>query len=469
MLTLLRYRRPSFVSLYSLFGVSLVVLVVFSFIFFSRHKSQVEYSRRADLSHHIIYQLQKLQGSLKDFESSGRGFILTLDSTYMANREKYIKEGEDAMDTLMQLFENDETTMNQLRLLKITVTNRINTQNSNIQKAATGDTSGMTESLKRGENLMADFRRDAVAIEKIAIQKRVEANKRKELFENILPNSFSIIMIFSGVITLLSFFLIIREMRIRLKYQEELERRLNELNRSYAELEQFTFVASHDLQEPLRKIRTFSDRLLSWYKSSFDERGVMILERLDLAAQRLQELIQDVTNFATLINKEENIGKVDLNKILERVETEFAPIIRQRNVEIRTDKLPTIKGYPEQMFLLFKAIIDNSIKFSSLTEQPVIRIFYSEVNGEEVKFGRKERQQYHKIVIEDNGIGFDNEFAEKIFMIFQRLHTQQSDYHGKGIGLAIAQRVMVNHDGFITAKGDPGKGAVFTLFFPVTD
>ena len=466
---MLRYRRPSFVSLYSLFGVSLVVLVVFSFIFFSRHKSQLEYSREADRSHDIIYQLQKLQGSLKDFESSGRGFMLTLDSSYIANREEYIKDGNDAMDSLMRLFENDEMTMNQLRLLKNTVTNRINTQNSNIQRVVTGDTSGLTDALNRGDKLMTAFRSDALRIEKEALRDSAVAKTRKNLFESILPNSFSIIMIFSGVITLLSFFLIIREMRIRQKYQEELERRLNELNRSYAELEQFTFVASHDLQEPLRKIRTFSDRLLSWYKTSFDARGVMILERLDLAAQRLQELIQDVTNFATLINKEENIGKVDLNKVLEKVEAEFAPIIRQRNVEIRTDKLPTIKGYPEQIFLLFKAIIDNSIKFSSLTEQPVIRLFYTEVNGEEVKLGRKERQQYHKVIIEDNGIGFDNEFAEKIFMIFQRLHTQQSDYHGKGIGLAIAQRVMVNHDGFITAKGDPGKGAVFTLFFPVTD
>ena len=395
--------------------------------------------------------------------------MLTLDSSYIANREEYIKDGNDAMDSLMRLFENDEMTMNQLRLLKNTVTNRINTQNSNIQRVVTGDTSGLTDALNRGDKLMTAFRSDALRIEKEALRNSAVAKTRKNLFESILPNSFSIIMIFSGVITLLSFFLIIREMRIRQKYQEELERRLNELNRSYAELEQFTFVASHDLQEPLRKIRTFSDRLLSWYKTSFDARGVMILERLDLAAQRLQELIQDVTNFATLINKEENIGKVDLNKVLEKVEAEFAPIIRQRNVEIRTDKLPTIKGYPEQIFLLFKAIIDNSIKFSSLTEQPVIRLFYTEVNGEEVKLGRKERQQYHKVIIEDNGIGFDNEFAEKIFMIFQRLHTQQSDYHGKGIGLAIAQRVMVNHGGFITAKGDPGKGAVFTLFFPVTD
>ena len=152
--------------------------------------------------------------------------MLTLDSSYIANREEYIKDGNDAMDSLMRLFENDEMTMNQLRLLKNTVTNRINTQNSNIQRVVTGDTSGLTDALNRGDKLMTAFRSDALRIEKEALRDSAVAKTRKNLFESILPNSFSIIMIFSGVITLLSFFLIIREMRIRQKYQEELERKL---------------------------------------------------------------------------------------------------------------------------------------------------------------------------------------------------------------------------------------------------
>jgi light-regulated signal transduction histidine kinase (bacteriophytochrome) len=250
-----------------------------------------------------------------------------------------------------------------------------------------------------------------------------------------------------------------------------LENKLHELNRSYAELEQFTFVASHDLQEPLRKIRTFSDRLVLQYNQQLDEKGLMIVERINFAAQRLQELIQDITNFTALVNKEEKSLRIDLNWIVAKTLKEYAPVIEQQRVSVFTVPLPIITGYPEQLLLLFRSVIDNAIKFSTTTEVPVLRISYAgiERHDKNGQSGVPGQRTYHKILIEDNGIGFDNEFAEKIFVIFQRLHTQQSNYRGKGMGLAIAQRVMVNHGGFVTAVGHPGKGAVFSLYFPATE
>ena len=298
--------------------------------------------------------------------------------------------------------------------------------------------------------------------------------KWKKIYENITPNYFSIVLIFSGIITLISFIYLIREMRIRVAYQKELEKKLHELNRSYAELEQFTFVASHDLQEPLRKIRTFSDRLLLQYKQQLDEKGLAIIERINVAAKRLQELIQDITNFTALINKEEETLRIDLNWIVGKNLKEFAQAIEQQKVNVFTDTLPVITGYPEQLLLLFRSLIDNAIKFSITSEDPIVKIRYLGVeqhdqNNQGAPSAVIYATMYHRISIEDNGIGFNNEFAEKIFMIFQRLHTQQSNYRGKGMGLAIAQRVMINHGGFITAKGKPGEGAIFTLYFPVTE
>jgi light-regulated signal transduction histidine kinase (bacteriophytochrome) len=258
-------------------------------------------------------------------------------------------------------------------------------------------------------------------------------------------------------------------MKIRILYQKELVQRLHELNRSYAELEQFTFVASHDLQEPLRKIRTFSDRLASDYSKQLDGKGLMILERMNTSAERLQALIQDITDFTTLINKEEPNLRTDLSWVVQRTLKEYASVIEKQKIEVHFENLPIIAGYPEQLLLLFKCLVDNSIKFSSSDRALLLKIKYFGIEMHNKDGSSLAARNFHKIIIEDNGIGFENEFVEKIFMIFQRLHTQHSNYQGKGMGLAIAQRIMVNHRGFITAKGNPGKGAVFSLFFPAEE
>ena len=132
-----------------------------------------------------------------------------------------------------------------------------------------------------------------------------------------------------------------------------------------------------------------------------------------------------------------------------------------------SDRLPPIYGYRGQLQLIFDALIDNAIKFSESASQPTITITYSFEAKGKGDGGMPGEEQFHCITIEDNAIGFDNEFADKIFMIFQRLHSQHSKYGGRGIGLAIAQRVMVSHNGFITALGNPGSGAKFHLHFPV--
>jgi light-regulated signal transduction histidine kinase (bacteriophytochrome) len=230
-------------------------------------------------------------------------------------------------------------------------------------------------------------------------------------------------------------------------------------------LEQFTFVASHDLQEPLRKIRTFSDRLLIKHRPQLTDEAQTILDRIDVAANRMQEMIQDMVNFTNLVVKEEEPSLVDLNYVADKVLNEY----KDDNVKepiVYKDLLPTLKGYPTQLYLLFKAIIDNSIKFAKPGEHAVIRFAYEQVNNQQNIGYSTGGRIFHSITIEDKGIGFDNEFAEKIFLIFQRLHTQQSQYRGKGIGLAIAQRVMANHNGFIVAKGELGSGTTIKMFFP---
>lgn len=430
--------------------------------------SLVRSSNNADHTYNIVLQFEKLENHVKDVETTARGFMITKDSSFLEQMSGFDEKVNHTIDSLRTLLRNDTALSPRLNVIIRLIQKSINLQRLNIQKITSGDTLGLLESLNEEEYYMNQFRNHVQSVEMDGITKSEKLDREKKSYERLTPNYFSIVLIFSGVITLISFFYIIREIKIRVKYQKELEKRLQELNRSYAELEQFTFVASHDLQEPLRKIRTFSDRLLSKYSPQLDPKARIIIERMDHSAGRLQELILDVTNFSALINKEENTSVVDLNEILTNTLEEFAGPVRQGNINVLADQLPIITGYRKQLQLLFTSLIDNAIKFSNTSPTPTLKIIYSTVKKEN-GYVMPMVRDYHKISVEDNGIGFENEFAEKIFIIFQRLHTQQSSYTGKGIGLAIAQRVMVNHDGFIIAKGYPGKGAEFSFYFPVVN
>jgi len=329
------------------------------------------------------------------------------------------------------------------------------------------DTAGLFNSIMYGKALMEQFATTSQQIVKEEEQTALSNQKNKNLFELITPGYFNIILVFSAILTLVSFFFVLRQMRMRVRYQRELERRLNELHRSNAEMEQFTFVASHDLQEPLRKIRTFADRLQVKYSDNLDPEAAYMLGRMNVSAKRLQELINDMVNFTNLLNRNDKLIDTDLNLVLENCFKQLSNVIAEKRPILKYDQLPVINGYSDQLTILFRSLLDNALKFSKPGERPFIYIRYRKVEGaEEFSQNKKQKVFYHQVVIQDNGIGFDNEFASKIFMIFQRLHNQGSPYHGKGIGLAICQRVMSNHNGIITAKGEPGQGASILMYFP---
>ncbi len=277
---------------------------------------------------------------------------------------------------------------------------------------------------------------------------------------------FNTISIWAGIITLVAFYFINREVRIRARYQAELEKKLRELNRSNAELEQFAYIASHDLQEPLRKIRTFTDKLMFRHGEELGEDTVNMLKRIEASAQMMQELIQEMLHFTSLIHREDKMSPADLNEVLTKVMNDFKEQAQSRGAIIQIDRLPMITGNEQQLVLLFRSLIDNAFKFSKPGEPPEINILYRQVDGSREEDPHLAGKSFYRIILEDKGIGFSNEFAEKIFMIFQRLHTRQSGYRGKGIGLAIAQRIMSNHNGVIMARGLINGGATFIMYFP---
>jgi light-regulated signal transduction histidine kinase (bacteriophytochrome) len=182
----------------------------------------------------------------------------------------------------------------------------------------------------------------------------------------------------------------------------------------------------------------------------------------------MQELIRDLANYTNLISLTHQAVKVDLSDVLAEVRQKFSVRLKQSNTQVTVDWLPIINGHPEQLFMMFSALMDNSLKFSRSGVQPQITVMHENVKGGAVPDVEESRldHSFHKIIFSDNGLGFDGEFAEKIFGMFQRLHNEDAMFSGRGMGLAIAKRVMVNHNGYITASGSAGRGAEFSLYFP---
>jgi len=241
----------------------------------------------------------------------------------------------------------------------------------------------------------------------------------------------------------------------RLKQAErEVARQVAALARSNAELEEFAYVASHDLQEPLRKILAFGDRLKATCAEGLPGQGPDYMERMLNAARRMQTLIDDLLTFSRVTTQARPHVSVDLNEVLGEVLSDLEVRIEQSEAQVEVSALPTVQADPTQMRQLFQNLVGNALKFRRREVSPRIRIRAESVGA------------MSRISVEDNGIGFEEKYAERIFGIFQRLHGR-GEYEGTGIGLAVCQKIAKRHGGEIVARGAPGRGATFIVSLPI--
>lgn len=245
-----------------------------------------------------------------------------------------------------------------------------------------------------------------------------------------------------------------------------LEEKNTALERSNKELTSFSYVASHDLQEPLRKIKTFSNLILE-KEHNLSPEGKDCFERIIVSAGRMQKLIEDLLSFSRTQQYENILAPIDLNLVLEEIKTFYAEPINQGQIQISNDKLPIVEGVHFQMQQLFENIISNSVKYSKPQTKTEITISSSVITASKEPFlNLKENKKFYKISISDNGIGFDQKYSEKIFEIFKRLHGKD-EFTGTGIGLSICKKIVENHSGFITANGVLNQGSTFIVYLPV--
>lgn len=250
------------------------------------------------------------------------------------------------------------------------------------------------------------------------------------------------------------------------QYAKKLEEMNRELIKMNEELSSFAYVSSHDLQEPLRKIQMFSKRILEKEVNSLSEEGRNFFYRMDNAASRMQLLINDLLTYSRTNTSQKHFEKTDLNLLLAEVKLELYEKVTATNSIIESESLPILSIIPFQFKQLFTNLIANSIKFARPNVQPHITIKSKLVDGRTIDRATANiEKKYWHISIADNGTGFDPKFSEQIFGLFQRLHGRK-DYEGTGIGLAIAKKVVENHNGFIMADGKEDDGATIHLYLP---
>src|SRR5688500_4010869 len=246
------------------------------------------------------------------------------------------------------------------------------------------------------------------------------------------------------------------------KLLENIER-LESANR---DLDRFAFMASHDLQEPLRKMLMFSDRLGHKYKDIIDDEGKMFISRIQHAGERMQALIKDILLFSKTSIEKPIFVESDLNEILGEVLGEMDNVIKDKNAIINADQLPNLSVNPVLMRPLFHNLISNAIKYAKKDVQPVVRIYSEYSAGQNGSDVNEVKNKYCRIYVEDNGIGFDQKYSEQIFGMFKRLHLH-SEFEGTGIGLALCKKIVEEHNGFITARSKINEGSVFIISLPV--
>jgi signal transduction histidine kinase len=246
----------------------------------------------------------------------------------------------------------------------------------------------------------------------------------------------------------------------------ELQERNRELEKSNKELASFNHVASHDLQEPLRKIQTFISRVSEADKALMSESGQDYLSKIAVSAKRMRVLIDDLLLFSRTNTTKKEFIKSNLNELLENAQSELTEIINENKAIIKASKLPKLPVIPYQIEQLFINLIGNSLKYNKPGIAPEISIESEKVlSADYPDLLEQSITKFHKITFTDNGLGFDPQFKETIFILFQRLHSK-TDYPGTGIGLAICKKIVENHKGHILADSTPNVGSVFTVFLP---
>jgi len=246
----------------------------------------------------------------------------------------------------------------------------------------------------------------------------------------------------------------------------QLLRNIEGLEKANKELDRFAFMASHDLQEPLRKIKTFCNLFYKKHSHLLGNDDLRDILRIEQSANRMQELINDILDFSKLNTEKDEFRQTSLTSLVSEVIEDLEPLIHEKNAAVHVEELPTLTIHERLMKPVFSNLLNNAIKYSRKNVAPVIHIFSDATAKTDAIPPKDGSSRYCRIYVKDNGIGFNQQYSEQIFEMFKRLHNSR-DYEGTGVGLALCKRIMEKHNGFISALSEENEGSTFILSLPL--
>lgn len=454
------------IALAFLMALLLIALgFVLSFYSYSRYGSDNERAQRA---YQVISELKEVISMVKDVETGTRGYLVSGDSLYL---EPYFI----ALRQIPLEFANLDTLVEDKRqhMLLDTLTRQAEAkiQMAKIQIQNHTDQKALQSRLLLGKLRMDEVRRTvALMISEEEALMKIRSKQAQSSYQQTIIIIF-LLSILTFLTLIATYNLLDAELTRRQKteeqlraYEEELQAHIRQLTTSNEELERFAFIASHDLQEPLRKIQSFAGLITEKNKLALDGDSRLFMAKIVNSADRMSRMIKDLLAFSRVSNQLYDFQTVRLNDIINRVLDDMELSVKGLDATIQVDQLPQLPVIPSQMEQVFANLIGNALKYQKPDQKPVVRITSEVVDGA----GFPElvpQKQYLKISVIDNGIGFDQKYAENIFQLFQRLHAKTA-YDGTGIGLAVCKRIVVAHQGHIMAYGTPGEGATFVVILP---
>jgi signal transduction histidine kinase len=467
------------------FLASIVLLAIIGVVSYRAVRTLIANNESVTHTQQVLEQVEGIHTSLLQVETDARGFLLTGIDVYKTAYEADLQEIPRRLTALREKTQDNPSHQERLDRLERAVEGRLDLLKEYVGRR---EVLGATV-IPPGQGPEGKLRMDAVKTaiedlrnaENLLLEQRTEQSRQST--QRLLV-TLGLSLLGSLALICLVFYLALRDIRARQTSEanlaaarDALEDRVRErtselsmlnveLERSNRELQDFAFVASHDLQEPLRKIQAFGDRLRKVQGPKFDEQGRDYLDRMSGAAERMHTLINDLLSYSRVTTKAQPFEPTDLNTVVDGVLGDLETRIEESGGSVTVGNLAKIDADPLQMRQLFQNLIANALKFARSDSHPVVEVRGEIFNQEVPSVGRSMPEEYVRISVADNGIGFDEKYLDRIFTPFQRLHGR-NEYEGTGIGLAVCRKIVERHGGSLTAKSAPGEGSTFTVILPV--
>ena len=458
------------IIVFSTFGVVSILLIL---IYINTQKK----AGWVNHSNNTLIALENLGKTAGELESGMRGYVQTGYGDFLTDYKSRRKSVYTTFYDLTVLTSDNKERQKLVQTLRPLIDERLKyLERTRVLSEKKQRNNALISGLQvEGRQVM---RKLSARIEHIKNKERELLNERLDSYQTYSSTSLLIIILivsFAAIILGMVFILLQNEFKARKEHENRLysqqlslEEKILELNSSNQALEHFAYVASHDLQEPLRKILTFADRLIVKSEQLLDGETRQYIERIVHSAGRMRNLIKGLLSYSKAAKQAEDFEKVDLIQLIEAVKDDLEPLITEKNAVIKVGPLIPVNADPVQMWQLIQNVLSNAIKFSKENIPPLV-----EISGKLIRPGTLETPpgeaaypELYQITFTDNGIGFDEKYLDRIFIIFQRLQSREL-YEGTGIGLAVCKRIVENHGGFMSASSKVDEGTSFYVYLPV--